>query len=358
MKPIKLLWHLQRGFPFGVVALFGFLEYAFSYEFCHKYVQPRSASIGLTVAFNVALVLIFGLWFTVLYNGPGFIECKIPPYDLDSFFKNGKEFIRSQQNGDSLKKSYKIIRHNELLSPPDMFLCNFQGLPGWCSICKSLKLMRVHHSSHCGRCVINMDHFCTFLGGVIGQNNYGQFLILITLIDLICLFSFISIAVYLKRSGNDVHPTVKISLIGCAVFFAMVLNLIRQNLVQIKHNETTIDQLAKGDIRKAYRRMKMKSVNETEHIKQITTYVNVKHPMIDGIRLIVPLTVRDYPYDTGSFIDNLKFRTSKEFVSLYQDVDSIVTTTKYMVSEKFSRDLLERISNHQIEATIFGNQDL
>ncbi|VUG19501.1 DEBR0S5_04412g1_1 [Brettanomyces bruxellensis] len=357
MKPIKLICCLQRFTPLCVVALLGFLEYSFSYEFSYKCVHPRSASIGLIVIFNVLLTLIFGLWFAVLYSGPGFIECQIPPYDLDSFFKNGQKYIKDQQKGDCSAKNYEIVTHKELLSVPDMFICNFQGLPGWCTTCKSLKLTRAHHSSSCNRCVITMDHFCTFLGGVIGQKNYGMFLGLIVLMNFICLFSFISIF-SLRKSVNGTHPTTIICVIGCITFFGMVTNLILQNLLQIRHNETTIEQLAKGDIKRAYRRIKKKGIYEKDHLKRIATYVNLKHPSIEGIRLVVPLTVEDYPYDTGSFIENFRCRTSRRHASLFQDKKVIAVASHQEVSKLFAEKLLERIHKHEIEVTIFGKESI
>jgi len=42
----------------------------------------------------------------------------------------------------------------------DVFECEVDGLPRWCSSCKSWKPDRSHHCSEIGRCVYKMDHYC------------------------------------------------------------------------------------------------------------------------------------------------------------------------------------------------------
>jgi len=42
----------------------------------------------------------------------------------------------------------------------DIFECETDGLPRWCSTCKIWKPDRSHHSSELGKCVYKMDHFC------------------------------------------------------------------------------------------------------------------------------------------------------------------------------------------------------
>lgn len=42
----------------------------------------------------------------------------------------------------------------------DIFECEVDGLPRWCSTCKIWRPDRSHHSSELGRCVYKMDHFC------------------------------------------------------------------------------------------------------------------------------------------------------------------------------------------------------
>jgi palmitoyltransferase len=42
----------------------------------------------------------------------------------------------------------------------DVFLCESDGKPKWCSECCNWKPDRTHHCRDIGRCVRKMDHFC------------------------------------------------------------------------------------------------------------------------------------------------------------------------------------------------------
>ena len=42
----------------------------------------------------------------------------------------------------------------------DVFVCEGDGRPRWCSTCKIFKPDRAHHCREVDRCVYKMDHFC------------------------------------------------------------------------------------------------------------------------------------------------------------------------------------------------------
>jgi palmitoyltransferase len=52
----------------------------------------------------------------------------------------------------------------------DVFVCEADGRPKWCSECSNWKQDRVHHSNEISRCVYRMDHYCPWVGGMIGEN--------------------------------------------------------------------------------------------------------------------------------------------------------------------------------------------
>lgn len=51
----------------------------------------------------------------------------------------------------------------------DVFVCEVDGRPKWCSECQQWKPDRSHHSSDLGRCVRKMDHFCPWVGGIVSE---------------------------------------------------------------------------------------------------------------------------------------------------------------------------------------------
>jgi palmitoyltransferase len=51
----------------------------------------------------------------------------------------------------------------------DVFVCEVDGRPKWCSECRQWKPDRAHHSSELGRCVRKMDHLCPWVGGMVSE---------------------------------------------------------------------------------------------------------------------------------------------------------------------------------------------
>lgn len=48
----------------------------------------------------------------------------------------------------------------ELFYTKDVFSCEGDGRPNWCSQCANWKPDRAHHCRDAGRCILKMDHFC------------------------------------------------------------------------------------------------------------------------------------------------------------------------------------------------------
>ncbi len=48
----------------------------------------------------------------------------------------------------------------ELFYTKDVFVCEMDGKPKWCTYCANWKPDRAHHCSSSGRCILRMDHFC------------------------------------------------------------------------------------------------------------------------------------------------------------------------------------------------------
>jgi palmitoyltransferase len=78
---------------------------------------------------------------------------------------------REDKDSTSLGREYEPPRtinwHTDADSPGleqfytnDVFVCEADGRPKWCSECGNWKPDRAHHCSSIGRCVRKMDHFC------------------------------------------------------------------------------------------------------------------------------------------------------------------------------------------------------
>lgn len=51
----------------------------------------------------------------------------------------------------------------------NIFVCESDGRPKWCSECRAWKPDRASHSSELGHCVRKMDHLCPWVGGMVSE---------------------------------------------------------------------------------------------------------------------------------------------------------------------------------------------
>ncbi len=112
--------------------------------------------------------------YTVTFN-PGYVP-RSPEVD-----KKGKAGSRSKSAGDVEKNANGSTLtgrpYDSTTSPAvagtvydyeglaqfytkDVFVCEGNGLPRYCSVCQVYKPDRAHHCREVQRCVCKMDHFC------------------------------------------------------------------------------------------------------------------------------------------------------------------------------------------------------
>lgn len=81
----------------------------------------------------------------------------------------------------------------------DVFVCEADGRPRWCSTCANWKPDRAHHSHHANRCILKMDHYCPWVGGAIGENTFKFFIQFTSYAALYCLNILVVMAYYIHR---------------------------------------------------------------------------------------------------------------------------------------------------------------
>lgn len=82
-------------------------------------------------------------------------------------WKRQSEELESGDRGDDAVDSTASQADSTALAPglekfytKDVFVCEHDGRPRWCSTCLNWKPDRAHHCREVGRCVQKMDHFC------------------------------------------------------------------------------------------------------------------------------------------------------------------------------------------------------
>lgn len=136
----------------------------------------------------------------------------------------------------------------------DVFVCDPNGLPIWCGICCNWKPDRAHHCSNSGRCVRKMDHFCPWVGGVVGENSLKFFAQFTFYAAIFTSYTLVLLAYFLAenvaaRSENRMVPLQVHYIVGlaiAAIFCLFSLGMVTMTHQMIFVNRTTIENQAAG----------------------------------------------------------------------------------------------------------------
>lgn len=130
----------------------------------------------------------------------------------------------------------------------EVFTCGYDGRPAFCSTCYNWKPDRAHHCSELDRCVLKMDHFCPWVGGVVGETSFKNFVQFTFWAALLCTHILVSIAYYFaQRKSTDgsinVHWAVILGISGLFLLFSAGMCMSSLQFVFI--NSTTIENLSR-----------------------------------------------------------------------------------------------------------------
>ncbi|KAL4980512.1 Palmitoyltransferase pfa5 [Aspergillus desertorum] len=128
----------------------------------------------------------------------------------------------------------------------DVFVCQPDGRPIYCSKCCHYKPDRTHHCREVDRCVRKMDHFCPWVGGVVSETSFKFFIQFVFYTALFCITVLVACAIYtaeLRRDTGDVNPHWAIG-IGLSGFFGLfTFGMTLSSLQLAAFNLTTIENL-------------------------------------------------------------------------------------------------------------------
>ncbi|KAF3259700.1 palmitoyltransferase pfa5 [Orbilia oligospora] len=128
----------------------------------------------------------------------------------------------------------------------DVFLCDSNGEVRWCGRCGNYKPDRTHHCSEVGRCVENFDHFCPWVGGVVGLTSYKFFFQFVGYGTLYCVYTLICMAIFFQekvsRYGFQQNDGHWVAIIAMGGFFGLfILGMFITNIQMIYWGSTTIE---------------------------------------------------------------------------------------------------------------------
>lgn len=263
-----------------------YLDYAACYAVGYKVVFLRrlhAAAIAFWVLVGLTQASMFLYWALLLWRGPGDTPQLLP---LDILGQGGAD----------------------CLPLPDVFICDEQGYPYWCTKCQIIKPKRAFHSSDLQRCVPKFDHYCLWIGTAVGRDNFVPFMKFLECFGAYFLVILVTVAATTRHaiSRNSLTPHYIVLYVFCVFWLTMILALFVEQCVFMLANITTVDDLTVKQARtysrwldrkqKAQSRVAAFFVGKVPRVEPGTRYLNIKH---NGARVVVQYHVRDHPYSLG-----------------------------------------------------------
>ncbi|KAK3367108.1 DHHC palmitoyltransferase-domain-containing protein [Lasiosphaeria ovina] len=259
-----------RIIPFVLAGAVGFSTYVVVKRICLDYFlsswQRSGAAIAFIVLHLLFLVLMLLTYFRVFFviqTNPGVVPLGPKATEQNTLEKRKKKGRRRRRGqgdsegaaeGDLEAGNQYDRRPDENPDSPgleeyyskDVFICETDGRPRWCSTCCNWKPDRAHHCSEIERCVRKMDHYCPWVGGIVGETSFKFFVQFTFYAALYCTVVIVAAALclrWLASNGLGVDGFV-IAVLAIGAFFglfttAMTLTSIRY----IGLNLTNIDYL-------------------------------------------------------------------------------------------------------------------
>ncbi|KIW70639.1 hypothetical protein PV04_02886 [Phialophora macrospora] len=131
----------------------------------------------------------------------------------------------------------------------DVFVCGWDGRPPFCSTCYNYKPDRAHHCRELGRCVLKMDHFCPWVGGIVSETSFKFFIQFTGWAALFCLHALVVMSYYLARRRSEEPGFLNVhwilTLVFAGLFFIFAGGMCGSSLQLAVLNSTTIENFTR-----------------------------------------------------------------------------------------------------------------
>ncbi|KAM7201412.1 DHHC palmitoyltransferase domain containing protein [Naviculisporaceae sp. PSN 640] len=249
---------ITRSIPLFLVGFVGFASYVVVKRICLDFFLTRQQRSGTATAFltvySATLLLALITYLRLLYvvqTNPGVVP--LGPKAVFQEKDNKRMGRKSRRNVDIEANSANSRRDDNPDSPglesfysKDVFACDEDGRPKWCACCGNWKPDRAHHCSEIERCVLKMDHFCPWVGGIVGETSFKFFTQFTFYASLYWTVVIVAAALALKQSmsaGAGVDGFY-IGALGLGAFFDIfTITMTATSIRYICMNLTNVDYL-------------------------------------------------------------------------------------------------------------------
>ncbi|KAJ4259611.1 palmitoyltransferase pfa5 [Fusarium torreyae] len=247
-----------RLLPALMLGLVGYATYDVIVYCCVEHFLRKEgktvAAIVLIVLYTIFFILMVASYiraYTTIQFNAGFV-----PWTTDRETIEAEREKRKENGGDIEALPWTTPDTDpdspglEAFYSKDVFICEVDGLPKWCSECRNWKPDRAHHSSEYGRCVFKMDHVCPWMGGVVSETSTNGYTL-----DL------------RQRAGENVDARLIVGLAAGGLFGLFSVTMSCTALKFVFQNITNVDMLKKNQTF----RLAVRVPNGTHPTEQFTT---------------------------------------------------------------------------------------
>ncbi|KAK4153707.1 DHHC palmitoyltransferase-domain-containing protein [Chaetomidium leptoderma] len=252
---------VTRIIPLVLGGLVGFTTFVMVKRICLDFFisdqqQPATAIVFLVLSFFFLLLMLWTYFrlFVVIQRNPG-----VTPLGPRANEQKIKSKGRSRQERDLEAASRYEARPDENPDSPgleefyskDVFVCETDGRPRWCSTCCNWKLDRAHHCSEIERCVKKMDHYCPWVGGIVAETSFKFFVQFTLYAATYCIIVIVAAVICLQskiRNRYGIDGVVIGALAVTALFGLFALTMTATSARYILVNLTTIDYLKSKNV--------------------------------------------------------------------------------------------------------------
>lgn len=246
-----------RTIPIVLAAAVGYVTYVTVARICSDYLINRqreyAVAIVILILYFILLLLMVATYLrtiVVISTDPGLVTLGPAAIARRENEKNNRKL--RNEGGLETQPYYTPPDSNpdspglEQFYTKDVFVCENDGRPKWCSDCCNWKPDRAHHSSEINRCVYRMDHYCPWVGGIVGENSFKFFTQFTMYTACFCGLVLGAAGSTLRKQLDllgyfDVHLIAVMALGGFFGLFTFTMTMTNWRYISI--NMTNVDML-------------------------------------------------------------------------------------------------------------------
>lgn len=179
------------------------------------------------------------LW--TIYRTPGFI--KPGSFKHDASYVDEKTEHRAPPLLERL--SFPPPTLEDIISK-EVFVCQPDGTPRWCNTCKIWRPDRSRHCREKNRCVLKLDHFCPWVGGIVSEQSMKYFILFNSYTFIYTIFDWILAAVCIVQRDRRqaLNGNIVAMLILGLFFMGLTGGIGFSAILNALTNHTTVENTA------------------------------------------------------------------------------------------------------------------